>query len=637
MHPHRFGPMYASTAAVLCAVATVALVGTQPGVGRGATAGPHSVSRYTVVVSTTADRANGHMSSVAALNARPGRDGISLREALKAADNTGGARTVYIMFSAHLNGKTIGVGSELPPIRRDHLVLEGIAPNGSPARVALDGRHARKGKLGEMLLIQASEVTVRSLRFTGMDPKRNYDTQVAAVQLGQGRIAHAFTTKRISNVQIVDDVFDNTGFDFPYTGSSGGNTGLLANALMLGGVKTHISGVTVARNTFRYFNNDACGVLADSPGDTINGVVIANNTFKANEIPIELGIGGTHSDMTGSHLTGTQIIGNTITPYTTSRPFGSGGSGISIDSGANNGTIEQTLIEGNAISAPATLLLIQAGATFDGIGGSGNVISNTQIINNVLNPTAAAAGGIALIGGNSTTPLPSRISGVTIENDTIVNNLGNAGLFSSVPNGPGASGNQITNVTVRNSILYEPFGIPIFVSPGMNGGEVNLAPDVLTNSLVSGPAWAGKNGNVNGDPNFVNKIVGDFRLAAGSALINAGTTIGAPGVDLAGARRDGRPDIGAFEFGAAARPLLQLTVYALGGSGTVTSTPAAVTCGTVCAVRFDRSASVTLVAKPDRWSRFLGWQGACSGKGRCTLKLDGDKTAAARFGPRPQR
>ncbi|MGA9762861.1 MAG: choice-of-anchor Q domain-containing protein [Gaiellaceae bacterium] len=594
--------------------------------------GAASVSRNVVVVSSTADFVNGKVSSLSALKAKPGRDGISLREALTAANKTRGKAAVYILFSSRLNGKTIDVRSELPPLHRDHLVLEGIAPNGSPAMVTLDGRHAKKGKLGELLLVQASNVTIRWLRFAGADPRRNLTTQVAAVQVGQGRIAHAFTPKRIANVQIVDDVFDNRGFDFPYIGSSGGNTGMLANGLMFGGVLTHISGVTVSRNTFRYFNNDACGVLADSGGDTINGVVILDNTFAGNEIPIELGIGGS-----ASHLTGSQIIGNTITPLSTgtTAPTGTGGSGISIDSNASNGTIDQTLIEGNAISGPAGLLLIQAAVSIPGSPSSaGNVISNTRIINNVLHPTAAGAGGIALIGGDSTTSPPSRISGVTIENDTIVNDQGNAGLFSSVPNGPGASGNQITDVTVRNSILYEPFGIPIFVSPGMNGGGVNLAPDVLTNSLISGLGWAGANGNINSDPLFVNASAGDYHLMAGSPAINAGTTIGAPGFDLGGARRDAQPDIGAFEFGAVSRPVLAVIAEQLGGSGTVTSSPAGINCGTACSARFDPNTTVTLSAKPAAGSRFLGWQHGCSGKGRCTIKLNSAKSVTARFTPR---
>ena len=57
----------------------------------------------------------------------------------------------------------------------------------------------------------------------------------------------------------------------------------------------------------------------------------------------------------------------------------------------------------------------------------------------------------------STTSPPSRVSGVTIENDTLVDDQPGY-LYVAIPNGPGASGNQITDVTVRNSILYEPSG-----------------------------------------------------------------------------------------------------------------------------------------------------------------------------------
>jgi hypothetical protein len=68
-----------------------------------------------VVVTATADVVNGDVSSVAALNAKPGRDAISLREALEAADNTGGTATVYIMFNHALNGHTISLA---PSYRR---------------------------------------------------------------------------------------------------------------------------------------------------------------------------------------------------------------------------------------------------------------------------------------------------------------------------------------------------------------------------------------------------------------------------------------------------------------------------------------------------------------------------------------
>ena len=150
---------------------------------------PLAVSSTVVVVTTTTDVVNGAVSSVAALNANPGADGISLREALLAADATGGSATVYVMFSAALNGAAIEVLSEEPPIRRNHVVLEGVAADGSPARVTLDGRGA-SASLNELLYVEASEVTVRWLRFTGVDPRRNPTGRVTAVVVRPGAYMH---------------------------------------------------------------------------------------------------------------------------------------------------------------------------------------------------------------------------------------------------------------------------------------------------------------------------------------------------------------------------------------------------------------------------------------------------------------
>ena len=609
----------AGLATALALVSTTGLVA--PIAGSSATV----VSRNMVVVTTTADTLNGDVSSLSALKARPGRDGISLREALSAADKTGGSATVYIMFSAALNGKTIEPRTPLPSIHRDHFVLEGIAPNGAPARVALDGRRARKDKLGELLLVQASEVTVRWLRFTGVDPRRNLTTQVSALVVRQGlnTTTRPFSPgpSRIANVQIIDDVFDNSAVNLPHTPAVGGNSGVLANALMVGtdgvgGANTHISGITIARNLFRHFNNDACGVLEATSGDTANGVVILDNTFEENAIGIELGAGGK-----APRIVGTQIIGNTIT--------GSGGITIGMNSSTRNGTIDQTLIDSNTISGQLSGAIAIGGAAFDPAPAAkpaGDVTSNTRITNNVVHVNFGAIG---LSAANGTSSPPNRISGVVIANDTLIaDQAGSGSVFASVPNGPGASGNQITDVAIRNSILYVRSGTAI-----NDLRPLNQLPDVVMNSLISGPGWAGTNGNITGDPLFVNASAGDYHLAASSPAINAGTTLGAPTDDIAGAWRDAQPDIGAFEFGAVARPALTVTAEQLGGSGTVTSSPSGITCGTSCSARFDLNATVTLTAKPDRGSRFLGWQSGCSGKARCTITLNSAQSVTARFDP----
>lgn len=587
-------------------------------------ASPPAVSSSVVVVTTTADVVNGDVSSVAALNANPGPDGISLREALSATDATGGSATLYIMFSAALNGATIEVLSQLPWINRDHVVLEGVAPDGSPARVTLNGGNASPSSLKDLLWVGASDVTVRWLRFTGVRAAH----QAVVVMPGRFTVVNPPLPgpSLVANVQIVDNVFDNSNIPLPDTPSGTDPQGLYIGTLG-GGENTRVSGITAARNTFRNFGGDALCLLETDAGATADGVAILDNTFEGQQIPIELGLGPN----TGERITGTRIIGNTITNN------GINSGGIALDTVALNGTIDQTLIEGNLLLTTRGGILIHAEAPYTGTGPkpAGDVISNTRIVNNVIHASSA----IYIEGGSTTTSPPSRVSGVTIENDTFVNDLvgdeQQQTMFSAIPNGPGASGNQITDVSVINSIFYEPSGNPIWVG---SVPVVNQPPDVVMNSFISGPDWAGSNGNINGDPGFVDFAAGNYHLAAASPTINAGTTSGAPLADFDGAWRDAQPDIGAFEFGAVPRPKLTVTTEELGGRGTVTSAPAGIACDTGCSARFDADTTVTLTAAPASRSVFAGWSGGgCTGTDSCTVTMATDRDVMARFVPPPMR
>lgn len=77
-----------------------------------------------------------------------------------------------------------------------------------------------------------------------------------------------------------------------------------------------------------------------------------------------------------------------------------------------------------------------------------------------------------------------------------------------------------------------------------------------------------------------------------------------------------------------------LTVTETGnGSGVVSSMPAGIDCGLICAHAFTAGTSVTLTARPARGSGFAGWSGACSvTTGRiCTLQMDADHDVTAAF------
>jgi Divergent InlB B-repeat domain len=88
---------------------------------------------------------------------------------------------------------------------------------------------------------------------------------------------------------------------------------------------------------------------------------------------------------------------------------------------------------------------------------------------------------------------------------------------------------------------------------------------------------------------------------------------------------------GLLQLGSQA--LRELTVSRSGtGSGTVTSIPSGIDCGTTCQANFDDGTSVTLHASAASGSSFTGWSGGgCLGTGDCTLTMDAAKSVTASF------
>lgn len=103
---------------------------------------------------------------------------------------------------------------------------------------------------------------------------------------------------------------------------------------------------------------------------------------------------------------------------------------------------------------------------------------------------------------------------------------------------------------------------------------------------------------------------------------------------------NGVPSIGSIvQLSASAPPqTFELTVTRAGtdrSKGTVTSSPAGISCGTACSSAFVRGTVVTLTARAIANRVFAGWSGACSGTATtCTLTMDGDKAVTASFNRR---
>ncbi|MBJ74483.1 MAG: hypothetical protein CMN31_24660 [Sandaracinus sp.] len=72
-------------------------------------------------------------------------------------------------------------------------------------------------------------------------------------------------------------------------------------------------------------------------------------------------------------------------------------------------------------------------------------------------------------------------------------------------------------------------------------------------------------------------------------------------------------------------------VHAGVGTGTLTSTPAGIDCGSDCAETFELGASVALAASAAAGSVFTGWSGDCAGAGACDLTMDGPRLVVGSF------
>ena len=83
------------------------------------------------------------------------------------------------------------------------------------------------------------------------------------------------------------------------------------------------------------------------------------------------------------------------------------------------------------------------------------------------------------------------------------------------------------------------------------------------------------------------------------------------------------------------------TTYRLGraltvattGAGSVTSSPAGVSCGSTCSAHFADGEIVTLTALPDAGMVFTGWTGGCTGQATCVVTLTAAASVTASFGP----
>lgn len=238
------------------------------------------------------------------------------------------------------------------------------------------------------------------------------------------------------------------------------------------------------------------------------------------------------------------------------------------------------------------------------------------------------------------------------------------------------------NATFVTGLTSAPFGLAVDANyvywsyTGNNSGSLfraNLNTGV-TDTIVTGLAgnnvraiavtpthvyWINRTqgsigrANIDGsgspNSNFITGIPNGQGLAASGSYLYWTTTspatyIGRTNIDGSGSPNANFISVPGGAIGVAAETSIvpTPTSYALSvtragtGSGTVTSSPAGIDCGSTCSAEYASGTSVTLTAAAASGSTFGGWSGACSGTGAsCTVSMSQAQSVTATFDPVP--
>jgi uncharacterized repeat protein (TIGR02543 family) len=147
-----------------------------------------------------------------------------------------------------------------------------------------------------------------------------------------------------------------------------------------------------------------------------------------------------------------------------------------------------------------------------------------------------------------------------------------------------------------------------------------------TGTVTSSPA--GINCGLDCTESYAQNTLVTLTATAGTGFTFTGWTAGAcTGTDPCAVTMDDAKSVTATFL-----PNRTLSVTKSGnGTGTVTSSPAGINCGADCTEVYAPGTSVALTAAAGVNATFVGWSGACTGTGVCTVTMDAAESVDAQF------
>ncbi len=429
--------------------------------------------------------------------------------------------------------------------------------------------------------------------------------------------------------------------------------------------------------------------------DNLSAIKIRRSVFTGNEARGYAGAPPTHP--TGGEAYGGAISATNSSPSIKNNVFngntvqggnglnkvdgttgGSGGSGhggaISIgggsSSGVNNNTFYGNFAKGGAGGSSNAVGGGPGGQGFDGaVEASNSSITDNIFVNN--SAVAGAGGGGSPPGSPGTafagaltfqpnpgpdTPTSNLFFGNSSDGDTGITPVFQDPLFHLAPSNlhirlsspaggagtlSGAATNDFDGVTRPNppSIgAFEPSGV---ASTTALVSSVN--PSTVGQSVTFTATVSGSSGTPTGTATFkdattvlctATTLATGQAQCASSALSQATHSMTA---EYSGDATYAASISPALSQVVQAAPAFMLTVSPGGaGTGTVTSSPAGISCGATCAASFNSGSAVTLTAAASAGSTFGGWSGGgCSGTGGCTVTMNAATAVTATFNVAP--
>lgn len=516
----------------------------------------------------------------------------------------------------------------------------GNSPFGSPSAAAV--AIFQTGSLAQWLTTAGFQASGRTYADLNIG---NSTTSVAASLGGSGDFS-------FNNLKVISPNASNSSLSFIGTGTSSinvrgdirseGGFGSAPDAIFLAGPGGQINVIKSSGGTIS-FNTDGNGHAVDFESDT----VIASGTTLSLSRPLQMGIGADRTLVSpvGADVTGGStgyVIGSlkrsftAVSNHSETFPIGTV-SGYSPLNAAYTvtqaGTYDHT-VKANPSKLPGVSGTNALGRywSLSAVTGPGTATANLTFNYLDIDVTGTEANykAIRASGGVFTPFTPAMLN--TVSNFATVNSAVPSGDWSlAEPTAVEAGSLQFAQAAY--SVSEGGGTVTLNVTrAGGSDGAVSIQYATANGGATAGSDYTAKSGTLNwaaGDgssKSITIDILEDGNPEGAEAFtVSLSTptgmsTLGAPGSATVTINDNEVPD-------------MILTVTRIGnGTGTVTSSPSGIDCGSDCTEAYFPDQLVTLTATPDAGSKFAGWSGGCTGTSTtCQVTLNISKSVNAQF------